>query len=220
MLERIGKPEFASLSNPSVDALLVLSKLKIQKEELYIAEVGVGIGATTIEFCRMLNEKDKLYLFDYTSTLNELCIDLNENGYNNIYPFGSTKHTFDSYVWQLLKLAKHHINQGNPSIFDFIYLDGAHTFLHDSGAAAVCKLLLKPGGYLLFDDYNWTFMNSPTLNPEKSPAVLKWYSPEQLAYPNVKMVCEVLMDSDPNFSRQTLDGTISHSRVLYQKTDM
>ncbi|MAZ84415.1 MAG: hypothetical protein CME90_12535 [Hoeflea sp.] len=219
MLERIGKPEFSSLSTPSADALLVLSKIKEKKDRVTIAEVGVGIGATTVEFCRNLGDSDKIYLFDFTATLNELCGDLSALGYENVFPFGSTRHTYDSYVWQLLKLAKHHLNAGDPAIFDFIYLDGAHTFLHDSGAAAICKLLLKPGGYLLFDDYNWTFMSSPTLNPEKKPEVTGWYSSEQLSYPNVRMVCEVLMDSDKNYSRDTLGGKLNPSRVLYRKSD-
>ncbi len=216
MLERIGQADYASLSNPSWDALALLDLILESNRSPIIAEVGVGIGATTLELGKKLQGQGALYVFDYTHTLKELVADLLERGIENIRPFGSSRTLYDSYTWQLLKLARHHRNAGDDGIFDLAYLDGAHSFVHDVGATALLKKLMKPGGYLLFDDYTWTFESSPTMNPAKMPRVREWYSEEQLATPHIKLICETLMDPDEQFERPT-QPRVAERRALYRR---
>ena len=104
----------------------------MERVKVVVITGGSGyIGGYTLN--RLIEDglADKIYLFDFTATLNELCGDLSALGYENVFPFGSTRHTYDSYVWQLLKLAKHHLNAGDPAIFDFKVPHNLHldTFL-------------------------------------------------------------------------------------------
>lgn len=55
-----------------------------------------------------------------------------------------------SYSWTLFEL----LNNGEQ--FDAIYLDGHHTFYVDLPALTLAHYLLKPGGYFLADDIQWT----------------------------------------------------------------
>ncbi len=213
VLERIGQPNYESLSSPSWDALALVDLILATNQAPTVAEVGAGIGATTLELGKKLQGRGALYIFDYTHSLNELVSDLAERGITNVRPFGSSRTLYDSYTWQLLKLAKHH--RAENGIFDLAYLDGAHSFVHDVGATALLKKLMKPGGYLLFDDYTWTFENSPTMNPRSMPKVREWYSEEQLHTPHIKLICEVLMD-DPSYERVS-NPRVSERRALYRR---
>lgn len=77
---------------------------------------------------------------------------LNLEGFNNIKTFGSSYKKLDSYNWHLLSLWQ---NYKQP-IFDYVFLDGAHSFPVDALAFFLIDMLLKKGGIIDFDDYNCT----------------------------------------------------------------
>lgn len=111
----------------------------------------------------------------------------------NIHAMGNTPKVFDSYSWTLAQLYL----DSKKELFDVTYLDGAHTFIHDSSACCLLKLLTKVGGYIIFDDINWSYGNSPTMNTEKRPEILNEYSLEQINTFQVKMVVDIFMKNDP-----------------------
>lgn len=121
-----------------------------------VAEIGVGVGATTRELAAILDNRGALHLYDFESKLDELIADLEQLGYTNLVGFGNTTKYWDSYNWSLLRQI-----EGTPGpIYDYIYLDGAHIFLHDGLAFFLCDRLLKVGGCIDFDDYFWSVANS------------------------------------------------------------
>jgi len=50
--------------------------------------------------------------------------------------------------------------------YDFIYIDGSHTTRDVLGDAVLSFDILKIGGIMTFDDYNWTAYENPLLNPK------------------------------------------------------
>jgi hypothetical protein len=50
--------------------------------------------------------------------------------------------------------------------------------------------LLEVGGYIDFDDYNWSLAISPTLAPDKFPRTLEMYTSEQIEDRQVKRVVD------------------------------
>jgi len=53
--------------------------------------------------------------------------------------------------------------------FDFAYIDGEHT--EEATYKDACNVLplMKPGGYILFDDYLWgDYVNQPELTPKRA----------------------------------------------------
>jgi hypothetical protein len=77
----------------------------------------------------------------------------------------------------------------------------AHVWHHDAFATCCAKQLLKPSGYLLMDDYDWTIAISPTMSPSVNPAVRRHYTEAQIETSHVEMICSILLDSDPNSRR-------------------
>lgn len=214
MLERRDNPRWKQVSKPSEDALRVLALVLDQVAEPEIAEIGVGVGATSVELARKMDGHGRLHLFDYDNRIKALRKDLAGLGFDNVVTYGNSRATYDSYAWNLAKLAG---EVGPTGIFDFAYLDGAHSFVHDAPATVLLMRLVRPGGYLLVDDYDWTFANSPTLNPKASPLVASQYTQEQLEVPHVKLVCELFLDPSEAFLADDLEGTLSRHRRLYRR---
>lgn len=97
-----------------------------------------------------------------------------------------------SYNWRLMKL----IEENDGPIFDFCYIDGAHDWNNDGFAFLLVDKLLKPGGYIIFDDYNWSFSRSPSMS--QSPRVLAM-SKEEQETPQIKKVYDMLVKTHPNY---------------------
>ncbi|MBQ7253029.1 MAG: class I SAM-dependent methyltransferase [Kiritimatiellae bacterium] len=62
-----------------------------------------------------------------------------------------------SYTWELKKVieAQSHGNVCEPK-YDFVFMDGAHFWETDACTFFLVMKLLKPGGWILFDDYMWS----------------------------------------------------------------
>lgn len=222
MLEKLTDPRFAAISRPSQEAVALLKRVMETTPEPVVCEIGIGIGATTQELCRNLGNRGELWIFDFEEKVEELVSDLRSAGYSNVRSVGNSHRPGDSYGWTLATfLRRARARAGAPfgGLFDFVYLDGAHAFQHDAPATVSVKELLKPGGYLLMDDYDWTFAISPSLRPSKSPSILKEYTEEQIELSHVEMVCSLLLDCDPQFEIVPIGYRGREHRRAYRKAD-
>ena len=194
MIEKIKDEEYKFISEPNIEVVETLEKItKSSKEPIAVGEIGIGVGATAVEIVRFLGNKDSYYFFSYEDDVKELEKDLKNLDYCKckLYPMGNTKTIYDSYNWKLGLLYR-----DTEDLFDLVYLDGAHTFLHDGLATALLKKLVKPGGYIIFDDLNWSYKKAPDLNPEIRPETLKEFSEEQIETEQVNMIIDVFMKTD------------------------
>jgi predicted O-methyltransferase YrrM len=211
MLENIGTEGYMTISKPVAEVALVLDWILAENKAPVVAEIGTGVGATTKTIVEKLDNRGRLLIFDYQDRVDGLAADFRDLGYSNIEPFGNSRLRFDSYNWNLAKLALKARETG-PCL-DFAFLDGAHTFTVDAPATLILKQLVKPGGYLLLDDLLWTMATSPTMKNIAADL----YTREQMETPHIRMICELFMANDPTFQRVT-EG-ISPSRALYRKED-
>lgn len=154
-----------------------------------VAEIGVYKGDTTLELAHIMDNKGTIYLFDFRDRIIDLTAKLTEKGYANYVSFGNSRRYFDSYNWELARL----LNASKVPLFDYVFIDGAHSWAHDALAFFLCDLLLKPGGYIDFDDYGWSFGMSATMSPTVFPAIEDLYTEEQIEISNVAMVVDLLV---------------------------
>lgn len=179
----------------AVEVLDLAKKLKKEKENLVIAEIGVGWGATAVELIQILRKEDEYCFFDLEDVVNELQEDLikiNENKVK-LSAYGNSRKYLDSYSWNLARLLQ------EEKKFDLVYLDGAHTFMHDAIAVCLLKEMLVYGGYLILDDLNWSLAKSPTCNPNVKPEIVDYYTQEQIDTCQIQMVKDIFLDTDKRY---------------------
>ena len=221
-MERLNTPGFEAASTPSKDAIKVLQRvMESASGPVVAAEVGIGVGATTVELVRNLDGRGELHLFDHESLVQELIGELEALPVSDgvrLVGHGNGWRRNESYAWVLATMARDLEQAGRPvEIFDFVYLDGAHAFHHDAPACAVLKRMIKPGGYLVLDDMKWTFNGSPTMNPERRPELRESYTDEQLSVPHVGLIVDVLLRTDEEFEEVALGKRKNPNRTVFQR---
>jgi predicted O-methyltransferase YrrM len=108
------------------------------------------------------------------------------------------------YTWRMMRF----LEQGLRNSFDFIYLDGAHTWAVDGLAFYLGSLLLRPGGWILFDDLKWTLAGSSIA---EEPWVKKLPLDERET-PQVRKIWDLLVKTDPAFDQLIDNGHWGYAR--------
>jgi predicted O-methyltransferase YrrM len=82
--------------------------------------------------------------------------------------------------------------------YDFVYLDGAKSLTIDGVSVLFIERLLRPGGWLLLDDIEWTY----TTNPEvvQTEGVHYPMSDAELHEPHIRAVLELIIKPSGAFS--------------------
>jgi predicted O-methyltransferase YrrM len=100
-----------------------------------------------------------------------------------------------SYNWYLHRLIREQTRA--PGVcepcFDFCFVDGAHRWIDDGLAFFLVDKVLRPGGWLLFDDLSWTIDSLDVHESERAVA-------------GVGEVFELLVTGHPAYDRLETDG--------------
>jgi predicted O-methyltransferase YrrM len=97
-----------------------------------------------------------------------------------------------SYTWELMKLLE---REPQPR-FDFAYIDGGHTWDVTGYGFLLVDRLLAPGGWVVFDDLDWTIAGSPGL---RDAGWAQNLPEEQRTTPQVRKVFELLVATHPGY---------------------
>lgn len=98
-----------------------------------------------------------------------------------------------SYTWRMMKI----LEADSTPRFDLCFLDGAHSWFVDGFAFFLVDKLLKPGGWIIFDDLDWVYADSPSL--QKSEGVREMPEDERET-PQVRKVYELLVKTHPSYT--------------------
>ena len=93
-----------------------------------------------------------------------------------------------SYTWEMAKM----IQAKPPPQFDFCYFDGGHTWDGTGFGFILVDLLLRPGGWIVFDDIPWT-IEAAMQNRTKTPRHWRKFGADEAATPAVKLVFDQLV---------------------------
>ncbi len=201
----------------TIDAIEALYG-NINKDFLCFAEIGIGNGATSYHLAKFLNNSGSLHLFDFHESIIPITKMLQEEGFSNIHGHGATFKKMDSYNWNLLNL----LEKSDGPLFDYVFLDGAHSFPVDGLAFFMIDMLLKPGGYIDFDDYHWTHSEHIEANTDNYEAEdtegagsfmsrsMEQFTPSQLKMKQVALIVDIIVAKTKRY-RTIVD------KKIYQK---
>ncbi|MBR2519859.1 MAG: class I SAM-dependent methyltransferase [Selenomonadaceae bacterium] len=196
------KPEDCC-SEPCGEILSVIKHLKTTSpRNISVAEIGIGYGATALQVLKTLGVGDVYYAFDFAEVLNDFAHDLQARDFGincEVVLAPNTDNLWDSYNWNLSNMIFKMRERNEAGMFDAVYLDGAHTFLHDGLAVCLLKELIKDGGFLILDDVFWTFMFTKW---RQGYGVGK-LTDEQMNDYQVWRARKLFLDNDPNFEALT-----------------
>lgn len=94
-----------------------------------------------------------------------------------------------SYTWRLMRFIE------DAGRFDLCFVDGAHDWFTDGFAFFLVDKLLKPGGWIIFDDISWSFNISPSHR-----SLTKDMPEDERTTPQIERVWELLVKPHPSYS--------------------
>jgi predicted O-methyltransferase YrrM len=106
---------------------------------------------------------------------------------------------FSSYTWWLKeRVAERSDADGNVDpCFDFVYLDGAKNWTIDGLAVVLVEKLLRPGGWLLMDDLEWTYSQD---REATDGIVHRELSEAERREPHLRAVFDLIVAQHPSFT--------------------
>lgn len=110
-----------------------------------------------------------------------------------------------SYTWRLMRM----LEETDEPRFDLCYLDGAHSWFVDGLAFFLVDRLLRPGGWLILDDLNWTYAKSPSVSDAEW--VLRMPEEERNTA-QIGRVYELLVKRHPGYGDFRVDGSWGYAR--------
>lgn len=111
-----------------------------------------------------------------------------------------------SYTWFLKKQLE---RRAGPC-YDFCFIDGAKNWTIDSCAFFLVDRLLRRNGWVLFDDYNWTYAEQERRSGKRvSDGVThRELGRDELEQPHVKLIFDLLVTTHPDYSEFQIDDDI------------
>jgi len=162
---------------------------------LVYGEIGVYEADTALAIAQELDGRGEIHLFDFEDKVSAAVRRLEQHGFSNVVAHPNSRKLLDSYNWSLMAL----LRERRQPLFEYVFLDGAHTWALDALAFLLVDRLLKPGGLIEFDDYHWTIERSPSMNPAVFPASDRLYTAEQIGERQVALVVELLVRRDAHY---------------------
>ena len=187
--------------NPRQGNLIYKLILKNPIEQVLELGTAHGVGACYMAAALAEKKKGKVLTID-----NKLALERNPNPIelikkNGLKDYVNPVFAESTYNWELMKIIERQTSNGICTpIFDFCYIDGAHNFEVDCCAFHLVDKLLKPGGWILFDDLNWTYADSPTL---KDTEWVRNMAEEERTTPHVKKIVELVVKTHPGYTEES-----------------
>lgn len=108
-----------------------------------------------------------------------------------------------SYNWFLMEKIREQSKEGLCTpCYDFCFLDGRHDWFVDGFAFCLVDKLLRPGGWIIFDDVYWSFSRSILL---KDTAEVQAMPKVERETPPIKLIIELLVAQHPNYEMVLID---------------
>ena len=204
--------KYKNLNYMRHEQAVYLKDLIHQNKFKNLCELGHFHGKSSVYIGSILEDQGfgQLTTFDLLPTklspnINELIQEFSLENY--VKPIVS----MEGYAWDLANLVK-----ADAEKFDFCYIDGGHTFESTLIAFVLIDILMKPNGIIVFDDLNWTVLQSiSTLGPAiLNIPMYRGNTYIQKTTPGVKMVCDLII---PHYNYSLIEIVDQFDWAVFRK---
>lgn len=112
----------------------------------------------------------------------------------------------NSYTWFLKK----QIEKSADPRYDFCFIDGAKNWTIDGCAFFLADRLLKQGGWMLFDDYTWTYAEQEkrTGKQVSDGIAHRELGSDEREQPHVKLIFDLLVMTHPDYGEFRIEDDV------------
>lgn len=181
----------------------IMRDLIIEHEAQDILEIGFYHGKSSAYFAAILEDMGRGHL----STIDREGAQRRSPNIEEILASLDLAHRVTpiyahrSYTWELGRMI-----QASPRPqFDFCYFDGGHTWDGTGFGLVLVDMLLRPGGWIVFDDIPWT-VAAAMKGRSKVPHLWKTFDANERATPAVKLVFDLLVPHLGYTNKRTING--------------
>ena len=179
----------------------------IKTEPAEILELGFAHGTSTCYLAAALDAlggDGRITTIDVTAALDmdpNLPTLLERTGLAHRVDIVTPRQT---YNWSLMRIIEEQtVDDVCEPRFDFCFIDGGHNWDDDGLAFMLVAKLLRPGGWVCFDDINWTFEGSPAWRNHPFLAAM---DEDERTTPQVERVFNLLVKQHPDFTNFEVVG--------------
>lgn len=181
----------------------IMRKLIVEHDAREVLEIGFFHGKSSAYFAAILEDLGRGHL----TTIDRESARMREPSIQEVLASLGLSHRVTplfahrSYTWELGKMI-----QATPRPqFDFCYFDGGHTWDGTGYGLVLVDMLLRPGGWIVFDDIPWT-VEAAMKGRSNVPKLWKTFGPNERAAPAVKLVFDLLVPHLGYTNRRTING--------------
>jgi len=185
----------------------------------HVLELGFAHGASTCYMAAALEETDgaiDTVDLDASAGFDPTIEQLGERvGVSSII---SVHREASSYTWWLKRKIEQQTKEGvcDP-LYDLVFVDGPKDWTNDGAAFFMADKLLRPGGWMMFDDYSWTYRGHERASGFRYERgyIFDRMSEEEFAQAHVEAIFRLLVQQHPSYSAfEVVDDTIAVARKI------
>ncbi|MCD8477774.1 MAG: class I SAM-dependent methyltransferase, partial [Sulfurospirillum sp.] len=195
----VGKVPYINKSNADFIYNFIIEN-KIQN----ILELGIAHGTATCYMAAALNEigKGRITAVDLQSVAEHFKPSCEEQLKKcNLEKYVEIHRMKTGYNWFLHNEIKESTTDNKcQEKYDLCIIDGPKNWIIDSSAFFLVDKLLKKGGYIIFDDYSWTYEDANNRRESTDGIQHDSLSNEELKIPHIKEIFDLLLKQHPNYS--------------------
>jgi len=201
----VGHVPFISSANAKF-----IHKLIIEKKLLNILELGIAHGTATCYMAAALQEVGKGHItaVDLIETENAFKPSVHEQlAKTGLTEFVKVVRMQTGYTWFLHdEIARNTKNDICNEVYDLCIIDGPKNWTIDGAAFFFVDKLLKKNGWIIFDDYNWTYASANDRRASTDGISHRSLSQEEQETPHVREIFELLVKQHPHYGNLMLSG--------------
>jgi predicted O-methyltransferase YrrM len=112
-----------------------------------------------------------------------------------------------SYTWFLRRRIEERTSGAAcEPCYDFVFVDGPKNWTIDGAAFFMADKLLRPGGWILFDDLSWTYAAGAQGKSALDGIPLTGMGADELTTPHVERIFRLLVMQHPDYGRFRIEG--------------